>query len=687
MQHSPIFIAYPWIIALSLIIALVYTFVLYQKRDHWSSTYHRILLSIRFVYVFLIAILLSGIASTLLQRHFIAPSLLIGYDFSASIKKGNDSNAVYQYYAQMHDIEAQLHSKGINTKAFDLNLNTVENPVPYKDQAYSPLSIFIKNALEQESHQNVKGLVLLSDGIYNQGINPTYLNINTPVYTVGLGDTSEKKDVKIKQVLYNKITLKGSEVPIQLEIQHQGFANQKATLTVFENQKAIATQALTLNKNKGIEKVSLKMNMNALGMKHYVFKITPLQAEFNTYNNEAHAYIEVIEDELQILICAPAPHPDIKAIKAALETKQQTKVSTYIASVNKLPETKFDFIIFHQFPTYSQHPSVEKLMQSSTPQLYIMGNQTNITKLNQLQNSINIKTINGQKDRVMASWNKEFKTFSVAEQLQERFNAYPPLVCPFGEYNLEKNAEIILYQKVGSVVTNKALALLAGNHEKAFITGEGLWQWRMQENATYGNPELFNKLINNITQVLCAKKDKRKFKVSPSDSRYQAFEEVYLNAELYNDVQEPLYGNVIKIKVYDEQKKSFQYELPYEEGRTSLALNGLKPGVYNYMASTTVNKKVLYSKGSFTVEADNIELNELQANHALLRQLAQQSDGQFYKAKKLNLLADHLLNQSFSSEISTEENTLEWIQLYWLLFLILTFMFIEYGMRKWHGII
>ena len=53
------------------------------------------------------------------------------------------------------------------------------------------------------------GVVLSSDGLYNQGSNPLFHKIakSVPFYTIPLGDTSVLKDVRITEIHYNEINL------------------------------------------------------------------------------------------------------------------------------------------------------------------------------------------------------------------------------------------------------------------------------------------------------------------------------------------------------------------------------------------------------------------------------------------------------------------------------------------------
>ena len=65
----------------------------------------------------------------------------------------------------------------------------------------------------------------------------------------------------------------------------------------------------------------------------------------------------------------------------------------------------------------------------------------------------------------------------------------PQISVPFGEFKLLPNSEVLLYQKVGVVQTQKPLLVInTGVKKSAIFTGEGLWSWRLEEfQIYYGN--------------------------------------------------------------------------------------------------------------------------------------------------------------------------------------------------------
>ena len=64
-------------------------------------------------------------------------------------------------------------------------------------------SSFFQQLSDVYSHRNVAAVVLASDGLYNQGSNPLYVDypFQAPLYTIALGDTMPQKDVRINKTL------------------------------------------------------------------------------------------------------------------------------------------------------------------------------------------------------------------------------------------------------------------------------------------------------------------------------------------------------------------------------------------------------------------------------------------------------------------------------------------------------
>ncbi|MDB5273871.1 MAG: hypothetical protein JWO58_2238 [Chitinophagaceae bacterium] len=687
MENAAFYFQHPWLVALAFGAGFLYAGLLYIPKQEWSSTYKYSLAAIRFTVIFIIVLLLAGPISRFFDRNEEKPEVVIALDQSYSIKAFNDSSSLDNTYAKLKTLRESLENKGIRVKVMDLNASESKLGRPTQWAQQTSMSQLLSNVKDLEENKNFRGLILATDGIYNKGINPLYQAFNTPVYTVGLGDTTVQRDVKVKNILYNKISYKGNDFPIHADISSQGASGESVTVSLQHKGTVLSSQAITL-RNKAVQRVSFQTSAKEKGLLHLTVEVSTISEEKNKANNKAHAYIEVIDNKQKVLICAAAPHPDIKALRNALEEKENIETYLCIPGLAALPKESFDLIIFHQLPHMNNLAQNEfnELVKTTTPKLFIVANMTNLPLFNESNNLLSISQRSSQKDLAAAAVNSNFTKFSLPADQKDRWNETPPLQVPFGQYKIKSEADIILYQKIGKVSTNTPLLLTSMDRKTAVLCGEGLWWWRLHEAGKFGEAEAFDKLIQDLVQFMSSKEDKRKFKVYPANNEFIAGDNVVFQAELFNDIYEPVYDVPFQIKLTNENKEHFDYSFVHTKGNQGYNIAGLKPGVYQFTAIGELNGKKEHYSGEFLVVEELSELMESTANHNLLRELSAQSKGKFYKAQQVDQLTADLTAQEFPDVLHASENLLHWIQLTWILWLLIALASAEWALRKYKGI-
>ncbi|MEZ4930301.1 MAG: hypothetical protein R2777_09900 [Chitinophagales bacterium] len=109
-------------------------------------------------------------------------------------------------------------------------------------------------------------------------------------------------------------------------------------------------------------------------------------------------------------------------------------------------------------------------------------------------------------------------------------------------------------------------------------------------------------------------------------------------------------------------------------------------GNYNYTASTTFNGKKLTVSGAFSIEALQLETTQTQANHTLLQQLANKTNGKYYLAKNVeNVKNDILNNENIKPLLYESSKTMPIINLYGLFFAIIFLLALEWFYKKMAG--
>lgn len=677
----------PWFILLCLLAGLVYAWLLYQPpgKQPWSLFKNRLLFSLRFLLVSLLALLLLGPYVKQLKRTYEEPTLVIAVDNSQSLAEVYDSTQLASIRQQVKTLQQNLPSK------VQVEVRTLTGPAKpdsLRFQAKSTnLSQLLSDVQMEYENRNLAGLLLLSDGLYNRGSSPLYRPVGFPVYTVGLGDTIPKKDLNLRTLYYNKVVYQGNKFRILAELEQTGFAGQAVTLSVLQNGKVLQSRQLKLQEDTPLYEEEFILEAKNEGLQHYVVQVSKKEEEFTFTNNTSHAYIEVVEGREKILIASAAPHPDIKAIRSAIEKNQNYEVSLYIPGLTEYKADKYDLLILHQLPSRGSFPRLQEVMESSSAHWYILGRQTNIPAFNQMNKLVSVQQQSQEFDPVFPVYNPAFTLFTYEASLVEQLSKFPPVLVPFGQINLRGETSILLYQQVGSIETQRPLLFMEtqGKEKTAVMLGEGMWQWRLQAFAQDGKFTAFDELVQKTVQLLSAKEDRRKFRVYPLSREVYDTEGVTFETEVYNQVFERIWGQKIDLVLTSEAGETRRYSYVNTQSNPRFTISQLPQGVYKYRATTTVEGEQLTSSGEFTVNELQLESLNLTADFDLLRKLASQSGGDFYRLNELEELQRELNSREMKSTVYAEEDYLPIINLEWLFFLLLALISTEWFIRKYSG--
>ena len=108
------------------------------------------------------------------------------------------------------------------------------------------ISELLSQLHDKFNNRNVGALIIATDGIYNKGANPVFQakNLNYPVYTVALGDSTPQADIILSKIYYNKIAFLGNKFPVQISVEARKMKNQNSVVNVYSNGQKIFTQIL-----------------------------------------------------------------------------------------------------------------------------------------------------------------------------------------------------------------------------------------------------------------------------------------------------------------------------------------------------------------------------------------------------------------------------------------------------------
>ncbi|MBJ6142695.1 VWA domain-containing protein [Hymenobacter sp. BT559] len=670
-----------------------YAALLYSAKAPWSRAINYGLAALRFVVVsFLCFLLLSPFVKATTTRTE-APTVVLAVDNSQSIPLFTPKPDLGQLTAGLPQLAATLREKGFRVETRTLTkAETAPDSLRFTADR-TDLNKLLADSREANADRNLAGVVLVSDGIVNQGQEPQVAEFNFPIFGVALGDTIAKKDLRLTDLVYNRVAFSGNKFPLEAEIGYEGYAGGAATVEVREGGRVLESRRVALPAGRRRLKATFLLTAPAPGKRRYEVRVVPQAGEFTVLNNARTAFIEIVKGKLRVLLAAAAPHPDLKALRAAILANNNFDLTLSVAGVGApLPAgTTFDVAVLHQLPAKGGlgQELLARVRAARVPVLYILGAQSDFAAYNQLNSGASVQPRGTQTDEVTPLPNPGFARFPVEEESRRRFGQYPPAQVPFGELRLSGGAEAALWQQVGRLPTQKPLLVFGSataTPKAATLLAENTWQWRLQEAVAHDDrPEAYDRLIGRTLQLLTQNANKKRLDVYPTQDAFGTQDDVTLGAETYNAVFERIYDQKITLTLTDSARKTRTVTFSNPADGSPLHLGPLAAGLYRYQARAMLGGQAQQATGEILVQNQPLEAQESRADHRLLAQLSRRSGGHLYYSAQLDKLAQDIVARNFKPVISSEEDLKDLINLKWLFFALLALLTAEWATRKYQG--
>ena len=155
----------------------------------------------------------------------------------------------------------------------------------------------------------------------------------------------------------------------------------------------------------------------------------------------------------------------------------------------------------------------------------------------------------------------------------------------------------------------------------------------------------------------------------------------------YNSSLEAITSPLLNLSITDENSKKYTTQFSVYDDGYQAQLGKLNPGRYTWEVETEFKNKTERKSGVFIVEDIDQERAESVANHSVLKQLAKQSNGGFYKLSESDGLINDLSERSEIESVSfSEEASFKLIDYTWYLILCILFLFVEWFMKRLKGL-
>jgi len=152
-------------------------------------------------------------------------------------------------------------------------------------------------------------VILISEGAWNAGVPPGPVAFamgvkGNPIYTIGVGDPKEKRDLAVIRVTGEPSVILGDDMFIRADVRATGMgASTSIEVELLEDGLSVGLPKTVKVPATG-SSVSVRFvhRPNSMGHKVYEVAITPIKGEDTTENNSATMNVEVIQRKIRVLM-------------------------------------------------------------------------------------------------------------------------------------------------------------------------------------------------------------------------------------------------------------------------------------------------------------------------------------------------------------------------------------------------
>ncbi|MGH1363542.1 MAG: hypothetical protein ACRBF0_08295 [Calditrichia bacterium] len=707
-----------WIFVLSVLALAVVSYLFYFRTLPPLSTKRRIPgFLLRALSLGLVLFLILEPVMQLLYRSREKPVIAVLYDNSASMKISESYGSRFDslnFIMQNVDAIFPNDSVEIRPYRFDLNLRSFTGGEDSLDFAVdgSNLARAIASVSDSLSTTNLQGIVVVSDGVYNQGVNPVLpaRQRATPVHTVLVGDARQPNDIAITRVQSNNVTYVGKKLPVEIVFSQSGYDGKRALLSIARNGKRVAQKQITLGNSGFEQKEILEIVSTEAGDFTYSVSMQTLADEKTEKNNRKLLRVQVLKSRINVLVMSGGADFDRRFLSFAGDKlkdfnfafRTEVNSSQYFEGrfTQALLDTQ-DLILMHGFPSrLSDAAHVQQLTtlirSKKKPVFWMFNRRNDVAKLKALEDMLPFtvdKGIRPIQEQIVgltpAGRLHPAAKLSESEGINDLLWQELPPVEYYSGVSPSNGAQVLL--SVNSSASGKpkpapAYFSYRQNEIKQLVfaaSNIANWHFRLQEDPSRN--EFFVNWLERSMRWLVNRDDINQVQVRPLQDVYNVGEAVTLSGSVYDEFYEQIPDADVVATVQNDTVKQTDEFIAQGNGFYSQSFSGLPQGDYRYTVRATRNGRNIGSRsGKFSVKPFYLEFQQISANKSLMEQLALETQGKSYTPDSfIKTFADNKVESRL--QISFDEMFL-WNYWQWLVALI-TLLGIEWFLRKRWGLL
>jgi uncharacterized membrane protein len=211
------------------------------------------------------------------------------------------------------------------------------------------LGAALSRAKDELAGLPLSGLIVVSDGADTSeatlDTSITELKAeNIPVFTVGVGEEKMARDIQVSRVETPRQALKGSFLVVDVVLTQTGFEGQTLPLIVESEGRVVDSQDVPMPHDGEATTVRVKFKVDEGGLRRFKFRIPEQAGEQVPQNNARENVIEVLDRRVKLLYLEGEPRFEAKFIKQAIEKDPNIQVVLLQRTAAATPSSPTKFL-------------------------------------------------------------------------------------------------------------------------------------------------------------------------------------------------------------------------------------------------------------------------------------------------------------------------------------------------------
>lgn len=565
--------------------------------------------------------------------------------------------------------------------------------------------------------------ILVSDGNFTVGRDPLRVaeDLDLPLYTVGIGDTTDVRDIGISHLTVNEVAYAGSNVPVEVVVGARGYDRVRVPVTLREGDRILRSEEITLDGREGDRTVVFHVVPDTVGLHRYQVEVPELDGEITEKNNRRGFTIKVLKSGLRVLYVEGAPRADVGFLRRTLEKDASLEVTSIVFRPDgatypePMPASRtdwfsYDLVILGSVDYERIRPwahflvsFVEErgggLIAFGGPRSFEMGGYAGTPVGNMMPFGIAAAARGMTGKNFVPALTADGRAHPITRldddpaESERSWTELPPLPGMNQVGPAKPGATVLARNPAWRTERGDAPAIAEHRYGQGRVLGiaaQGLWRWDLMMWGSGGTNAAYERFWNNAVRWITVREGSRRIRVASDKLRYRDGETIRFDGQIYDESYRPVEEADVSVTVRSEQEDADALRLDLSStgqghGRYAGRLQFLPAGAYSFEAAAALNGRPMGTdRGEFVVGEAGAEFERTRMNRALLVQLADMTGGRFYLPSETERMAD---------EVDLDEITVQETRTFTLwdhpavLILLVGLLAVEWLMRRYTGMI